>query len=197
LESVETALVAGPETNPELKENLATAANQPGLLLVRGPSVFSGYLPPPVGYASPASPFVEYKGKTWYRTGDLLSRDEEGVLTFRGRLKRFIKAGGEMISLPQIEETLLRALDSLVPDGLPGEQEGPLLAIEAVGPDGLITLFSSADISREQANRILSSGGLSGLYNIRQVIKVEKLPLLGTGKVDYRALAETGQEYGH
>ena len=67
-----------------------------GMLLVHGPSVFGGYLGEGV-----ESPFVEHAGKHWYRTGDLVSEDDDGVMTFRGRLKRFIKLGGEMISLPR------------------------------------------------------------------------------------------------
>ena len=75
------------------------APGEAGMLLVRGPSVFHGYL----NYDGP-SPMVECEGKTWYRTGDLVAADAEGNLYFRGRLKRFLKAGGEMISLPALEE---------------------------------------------------------------------------------------------
>ena len=50
------------------------------------------------------SPFVEVEDQQWYRTGDLVSADEDGYLQFRGRLKRFLKAGGEMISLPALEK---------------------------------------------------------------------------------------------
>ena len=72
------------------------------MLLVRGPSIFGGYL----NYDG-ESPFVECDGKRWYRTGDLVRQDADGVLTFEGRLKRFVKLGGEMISLPAIEAVLL------------------------------------------------------------------------------------------
>jgi acyl-CoA synthetase (AMP-forming)/AMP-acid ligase II/1-acyl-sn-glycerol-3-phosphate acyltransferase/acyl carrier protein len=183
LASMEIAVVAGPDTNPGLSEYVEAAVNQPGLLLARGPNVFDGYLPAPPGYPGPSSPFMEYGGKIWYRTGDLVSRDGDSVLSFCGRLKRFIKVGGEMISLPQIEDVLLSAFA-----GLRGEQEGPLLAVEAVGQDAMITLFTTADVSREQANAALRGSGLSGLYNIRRTVRLEQLPLLGTGKVDYRRL---------
>ena len=184
LASLETVIIVGPETSPELHEYVRAGTNQPGLLLVRGASVFAGYLPVPQGYPSPSSPFMEFDSKTWYCTGDLVSRDEEGVLTFCGRLKRFIKIGGEMISLPQIEEVLLSAFVHL-----PREQGEPLLAVEAFGQDSMITLFTIVDIDRKQANEVLRNSGLSGLYNIRQVIRLEQLPLLGTGKVDYRSLS--------
>ena len=50
-----------------------------------------------------------YKRQEWYSTGDLVSEAADGCLTFRGRLKRFVKVGGEMISLPQIESVLAAA----------------------------------------------------------------------------------------
>ena len=90
-----------------------------GLLLVRGPSVFAGYL-----HYDGESPFVEFDGKLWYKTGDLVSLDERGNLTFCGRMKRFIKLGGEMISLPAIESVLERVFPTAE------DQEGPSLAVE-------------------------------------------------------------------
>ena len=100
------------------------------MLLVRGPSVFHGYL----NYDGP-SPMVECEGKTWYRTGDLVAADAEGNLYFRGRLKRFLKAGGEMISLPALEEPFSKRYP-------PGEN-GPQVAVEGIElPEGRhIVLF--------------------------------------------------------
>ncbi len=66
------------------------------MLLVAGPNVFAGY-----GGGHDSSPFVYLLGKQWYKTGDLVV--EDGVLVFAGRLKRFVKKAGEMISLPAIE----------------------------------------------------------------------------------------------
>lgn len=151
---------------------------QEGLLLVRGDSVFPGYL----NYEG-TSPFVELEGKAWYRTGDLVIVDNEDILTFRGRLKRFVKLGGEMVSLPAIEAILQHHFSV-------SEEEGPNLAVVATpteeNPD--IVLFATRDIERQQTNEIIRAAGLSGLHNIRQVIRIDSLPLLGTGKIDYRAL---------
>ena len=151
-----------------------------GILLVRGPSIFGGYL----NYDGP-SPFVEFEGKTWYRTGDLVSEDEGGVITFAGRLKRFVKLGGEMISLPAIEEVLARSY-------VTENDEKPVLAVEAT-PQELnpeLVLFTLRDIERDEVNRRLREGGLSPIYNIRRIVKVDEIPVLGTGKTDYRALKE-------
>jgi acyl-CoA synthetase (AMP-forming)/AMP-acid ligase II/1-acyl-sn-glycerol-3-phosphate acyltransferase/acyl carrier protein len=151
-----------------------------GMLLVRGPSIFSGYL----NYQGD-SPFVDRDGKPWYRTGDLVRQDEQGVLYFEGRLKRFVKLGGEMISLPAIEAVLL-------PHFASETDEGPPIAVEAVGPADSpeLVLFTVKPTDREQVNQFVRAAGLSPLYNVREVIRVDSIPLLGTGKTDYRGLKE-------
>ena len=155
--------------------------NHPGMLLVRGPSVFDGYL----HYNGP-SPFVEFEGKQWYRTGDLVKENEDKVLTFVAREKRFIKRGGEMISLPAIES----ALDIHFNDN---HHARPILAV-AASPDAHhpeIVVFTTADLDTKRINQVIQQEGLSGLHNIRKVFRLNELPVLGTGKTDYRALTET------
>jgi long-chain-fatty-acid--[acyl-carrier-protein] ligase len=148
-----------------------------GMLIVRGSSVFGGYL------GDAPSPFVSFEGVGWYRTGDLVSDDGTGWLTFKGRLKRFVKIGGEMISLPAIESVLEEALST-------PEDDGPTVAVVATQelerPE--LILFTRNPIERETANRLLRAAGLTALYNVRQVRLVDSLPLLGTGKTDYRTL---------
>ena len=73
-------------------------------VLCARPNVFSGYL------GNPSSAFIEIDGKKWYRTGDIGHVDEEGNLIISGRLKRFAKLGGEMISLGAIEEVIYAEL---------------------------------------------------------------------------------------
>ncbi len=150
-----------------------------GILLVRGPSVFGGYL----NYEG-KSPFVEVDGKDWYNTGDLVSVDTDGLLTFSGRLKRFVKLGGEMVSLPAIEAVLQSHFAS-------EDDEGPVLAIEAADEESPeLILFTTLAIDRETANRKIREAGLSGLHSIRKVIKLDEMPLLGTGKTNYRKLKQ-------
>jgi acyl-[acyl-carrier-protein]-phospholipid O-acyltransferase/long-chain-fatty-acid--[acyl-carrier-protein] ligase len=150
-----------------------------GILLVRGPSVFSGYL----GSAS-ANPFVSVKGKKWYSTGDIVSVDKDGILTFCARLKRFVKLGGEMISLPAIEAVL--------ENHFAGDTDKPVLAVEATADENHpeLVLFTILDIDHEEANSCIRNAGLSGLHNIRRVVKLDQIPTLGTGKTDYRALKD-------
>jgi long-chain-fatty-acid--[acyl-carrier-protein] ligase len=148
-----------------------------GMLLVRGKSIFGGYL----HYNGP-SPFEEFEGKLWYRTGDLVVESADGILTFAGRLKRFIKLGGEMISLPAIEEALLQKFQP--PDS------DTVLAVESTNSDTNpeIVLFATTVISRESANTAIREAGFSPIHNIRIVQQIEKIPVLGTGKTDYRQL---------
>ena len=149
-----------------------------GLLLVRGPSIFGGYL----NYEG-SSPFVEFDGKSWYRTGDLVKQQVDGTLVFSGRLKRFVKLGGEMVSLPAIEDVLVRHY------GTPADEK-PILAVEAtpveLNPE--LVLFTIRELEREDVNNQIKAAGLSPIHNIRMIRQVAEIPLLGTGKTDYRAL---------
>lgn len=170
--SLEAALI-----DPE--RGVPVAPGAPGMLLLRGPSVFGGYI------GDAPSPFVEFDGRSWYRTGDLVTADADGVMTFRGRLKRFVKLGGEMVSLPAIEAVLEQQLAR-------DTDEGPVLAIEATSDEMRpeIVLFSTRDIDRARANTLIRDAGLSPLHNVSRVVRVDQLPLLGTGKTDYRALQQ-------
>lgn len=164
-------VVVDPETGVPLE------TGRTGMLLVRGPSVFLGYL----HYDGP-SPFVECQGKSWYRTGDLVELDDEGYIHFRGRLKRFLKAGGEMISLPALEEPLARLF--------PPTENGPQVAVEGIEThDGRwIVLFTTRDLSLREANAILSQAGFRGVMRLDAVRQMESIPILGTGKTDYKVL---------
>ena len=161
--------------DPDTMQPLPTG--QRGLLLIHGPTVFPGYL----HYDGP-SPFHEHGGKRWYITGDLASLDADGFLTFAGRLKRFLKAGGEMISLPALEEPLAAQW--------PPNENGPQVAVEGIEtPDGRrIVLFTTAEIKLAEANALLTQSGFRGIMRLDEVRRIEKIPVLGTGKTDYKIL---------
>jgi acyl-CoA synthetase (AMP-forming)/AMP-acid ligase II len=120
--------------------------------------------------------------------------DETGRLTFKGRRKRFVKIGGKMISLPQMEDVLQTTFASR-PD-MP-EEGKPYIAVETrkgsedEGTAELIA-FTTFPVSVETVNRALRGGGLFPVYSVRKVVRVAAIPLLGTGKTDYRALAAMG-----
>jgi len=150
---------------------------QMGMLLVSGSSVFPGY----IGEEGPP-PFVEREGKRWYVTGDLVEADADGFLYFRGRLKRFLKAGGEMISLPALEEPFARRY--------PPAEGGPRVAIEGVETEAgcHIVLFTTEALSLRDANAILREEGFRGVMRLDQVRRLVRIPVLGTGKTDYKVL---------
>jgi long-chain-fatty-acid--[acyl-carrier-protein] ligase len=157
-----------------------------GMLLVSGPTVFPGYL----GHDGP-SPFRERGGKRWYVSGDLASIDPDGFITFAGRLKRFLKAGGEMISLPALEEPFVQMY--------PATDEGPRVAVEGIETDHgrRIVLFSTEDITLRDANLKLVKEGMRGVMRLDEVRKVDAIPVLGTGKTDYKVLrAMIGEPHG-
>ncbi len=170
LAGVETCVV-DPETHHPLP------VGQTGLLLVAGPTIFHGYL----HYTGP-DPFIELDGSRWYNTGDLAALDEDGFIHFRGRLKRFLKAGGEMISLPALEEPLTRRY--------PPTEAGPQVAVEGIEtPEGRrIVLFSTQPITLREANAVLAEAGLRGVMRLDDTRQIANIPVLGTGKTDYKVL---------
>ncbi len=161
----------------DLDSGAPLPANERGLLLVSGPTVFPGYLS-----HEGESPFREIDGVHWYVTGDLAALDDDGYIVFHGRLKRFLKAGGEMISLPALEEPFAKLY--------PPTDDGPRVAVEGVERDGgrIVALFSTEEISLRDANAILLKEGFRGVMRLDEVRKVEAIPVLGTGKTDYKLL---------
>ncbi|WP_446007859.1 AMP-binding protein [Candidatus Electrothrix sp.] len=162
------------------EDNQPVSPGKNGRLLVRGPNVFSGYI------GDSPTPFVDFAGKSWYDTGDLMF-ERDGVLVFAGRLKRFVKMGGEMISLPAIEQVL----EAHYPT-----DEGPVLAVAATDDEQHpeLVLLTVLDTDRQEANQALREAGLSPLHNIRTVRQVDEIPLLGTGKTDYTTLSNLVNE---
>ncbi len=155
----------------------------PGMLLVKGPNVMTGYLERDDLTAS-----VMRDG--WYITGDIATLDDDGFLTITDRLSRFSKIGGEMVPHGKVEEALHQAADSetqvFAVTGIPDERKGEQLAV-------LHTLDESRipDILAR-----LSSNGLPNLFTPARAnfVKVESLPLLGTGKMDLRTLKRIAVE---
>jgi len=166
-------LVVDPDTHQPVPSGTT------GMLLVRGPSVFGGYL----HYDGP-DPFVEVDGQRWYVTGDLVQIDPEGFIHFRGRLKRFLKIGGEMVSLPALEEPLAQRW--------PPTDSGPQVAVEGIDAPGgrRIVLFTTQDIALREANAVLAEAGFRGVMRLDEVRRVDTIPVLGTGKTDYKVLRQ-------
>jgi len=149
-----------------------------GMLLVNGSSVFPGYLDDKI-----ESPFINIDGKEYYKTGDLGYIDNDNFVFITGRLKRFVKIGGEMISLPFIENILKEEYGSTTENNL---------AVEGTdkGTDPRVVLFSTKEINLSEVNKYLRERGVASISKVREVIMIDSIPLLGSGKVDYRYLKE-------
>jgi acyl-[acyl-carrier-protein]-phospholipid O-acyltransferase/long-chain-fatty-acid--[acyl-carrier-protein] ligase len=155
----------------------------PGMLLVRGPNVMTGYLGREDLTAS-----VMHHG--WYITGDIALLDEDGFLTITDRLSRFSKIGGEMVPHGKVEDALHQAAQSetqvFAVTGIPDDRRGEQLAVLYTIDEARI-----ADILGR-----LSSNGLPNLFIPPRgnFVKVDALPVLGTGKMDLRALKRIAME---
>lgn len=168
----------------DLSTNQFLPKNVQGVILVRGPNVFEGYLNQDV-----ASPFIHIENQRWYNTGDLGFLNDKGNLILTGRLKRFVKIGGEMVSLSSIETALLENLIHKKFHDL--EDKGPPLAVcakEKAGEKTHLFLFSSVNITLDEVNKTLRETGFSYLIKISQVFPLPLIPLMATGKINYREL---------
>ncbi len=165
------ALITDPETFTTIP------AGESGMIFVHGQSVFNGY-----GGNAQNNPFVEINNQQWYKTGDIGYIDEDGYLFLTGRLSRFVKIGGEMISLPFLENILCKEFSS--------DSAEPEVAVEAIEDkkQPKITLFTTQAITKAQANTALQSNGVANIMHIDGVKRVEAIPTLGTGKIDYKSL---------
>jgi len=160
-----------------------------GVLHVRGPNVMRGYYL----YERPGQlqPPRSEAGEGWYNTGDIVELDDDGFVVIHGRVKRFAKIAGEMISLEAVERIAHHAS--------PNYQHAA--TIELVSQSGESTVLFSTDprldrIALQKAAREL---GAQDLAVARRVVHVTSVPLLGSGKTDYvtlKILVESGAAPG-
>ncbi len=147
---------------------------QSGRLVVSGPNVMLGYL------RAERPGVLDKPAQGWYDTGDIVTVDDQGYITIVGRAKRFAKIAGEMVSLSAVENyaaTLWpehqHAVVS-VADGRKGEQ--------------LVLITEQPDASRDALLAHAKANGVAELMIPRVILPVKRLPLLGSGKVDYAAV---------
>ncbi len=153
---------------------------QGGKLSVRGPNIMLGYL-------RPTSPGVlEPPQGGWYDTGDIVRLDDEGFLAITGRIKRFAKVAGEMVSMSGAE-ALIAAL-------WPNDQHAVLALPDARRGESLLLMTTRPGASVGEIVEFARGKGAADIGVPRAILHVNALPLLGTGKVDYpaaQALAES------
>jgi len=151
-----------------------------GRLFVRGPNVMLGYL------RAENPGVLERPPEGWHDTGDIVSVDDEGFITIRGRAKRFAKIGGEMISLAAVE----MLAGELWPDAISGVATVP----DPRKGERLILVTTRKDPLRSDLIAFTRSRGASEMMVPAEILVAEKMPLLGSGKVDYTALQKLVNE---
>jgi acyl-[acyl-carrier-protein]-phospholipid O-acyltransferase/long-chain-fatty-acid--[acyl-carrier-protein] ligase len=169
-------LLQGIETRVDAVPGIARG----GRLLVRGPNVMTGYLD--------AKGALEPLEGGWHDTGDVVEMTGDGWITILGRVKRFAKIGGEMVSLMAAEDLAL----SVWPEGrhaviaMPDGKKGERLI--------LVTDRRDAEVSKlvAHAHRL----GVSELTVPRRIVKAEEIPVLGSGKTDYVAIQRMAEAEG-
>src|SRR5262249_47236480 len=151
-----------------------------GRLFVKGPNVMLGYLkadnpgviePPPEG---------------WHDTGDIVSIDPQGFVTIKGRAKRFAKIGGEMISLA--------AGAAPAPAPLPDVLSAVATAPDPRKGERLVLVTQQKGATRSEFQAFAKAKGASDLMVPAEVVVLEKLPVLGTGKIDMVGVAKFVKE---
>ena len=159
-------------------EGIDTKGGFAGQLFVKGKNVMMGYLK---NEKANHKYLVEDNG--WYDTGDIVEVDESGFIKIIGRLKRFSKVSGEMISLTAVEEALS--------DIFGGHRELAVMAVadERKG-EKLVLVTNSREADLKAIRCTLRSKGLSDLAVPREILYMKEIPKLGTGKVDYVRLRE-------
>jgi acyl-[acyl-carrier-protein]-phospholipid O-acyltransferase/long-chain-fatty-acid--[acyl-carrier-protein] ligase len=163
----------------EYKLQPVEGVEEGGRLFVRGPNVMNGYLNPDAN-----ATFKALDG--WYDTGDIVSVDAEGYLFIRGRLKRFAKVSGEMVSLTAVEDALAGAFPQY---GLRCQVAVITRPDEGKG-EVLIAVTNEPKLKLDEIRAAIKAAGLSNLSAPREIKAVREIPKLGTGKVNHRELAK-------
>ncbi len=153
-----------------------------GVLVVSGPNIMKGY------FLASNPNVITPPENGWYETGDIVSIDSDGFLTIQGRVKRFAKIAGEMISLTMLEQQLNKLWPEYqhafvnLPDAKKGEQ--------------IILVTTNPQSTRDQIINYFKEIQLSELSIPKKIVILAKLPLLGSGKIDYTRIKELLDENG-
>ncbi len=162
--------------DPETGEKLTL--HDTGMLWLRGPNIFEGYLDAP---EKTADVLID----RWFKTGDLARFDEDGFCFIEGRLSRFSKIGGEMVPHETVESKIGEALAlpkderAIAIAGIPDEAKGEALV-----------LLAARDIDPAELRKKLSEAGVPNLWIPRIVKRVEAIPILASGKLDLQRCKE-------
>ncbi|HBE42092.1 MAG TPA: bifunctional acyl-ACP--phospholipid O-acyltransferase/long-chain-fatty-acid--ACP ligase, partial [Bacteroidales bacterium] len=149
-----------------------------GKILVKGDSVMKGYYEDPELTA-------EVLNDGWYNTGDMGYLDEDEYLWHAGRFKRFAKVGGEMVSLVKVENVLEKYL-----------HEGVSCCVVEIADEkkgSYIVATVSQEVNKTEILRKMMND-LPSIALPRQFVVIEQLPMMSSGKIDFRTVTRMVQE---
>lgn len=156
--------------------------DQEGLLLIKGPNVMKGYLNNPQKTA-------EVIKDAWYISGDIAKIDEDGFITITDRLSRFSKIGGEMVPHIKVEEKIMEFLGAVEPicavSSVSDEKKGERLVVLYSGEQDIDKLWDQLNLSELPKLWIPKKDSF---------IKVDQIPVLGTGKLDLKGIKTLAQK---
>jgi acyl-[acyl-carrier-protein]-phospholipid O-acyltransferase/long-chain-fatty-acid--[acyl-carrier-protein] ligase len=166
---------------------LELGVGQSGLLLIKGPSVMLGYL-------NNEAKTNEVLIDGWYNTGDIVILDQEEFITITDRLSRFSKIGGEMVSHTAVEEAIKKSISDVIENktanlavaGLPDDKKG----------EKLVVLYESGLGNLDKIMEAIAKSEIPNLWkpNKNNWVEVEKIPVLGTGKLDLSGIKKLAME---
>jgi acyl-[acyl-carrier-protein]-phospholipid O-acyltransferase / long-chain-fatty-acid--[acyl-carrier-protein] ligase len=150
-----------------------------GLLYVKGENIMLGYYL----FDNPAQLVAPEDG--WYNTGDIVELDKEGFIHIKGRVKRFAKVAGEMVSLELVEQIASTAA--------PECQHAATTQPDAQRGENIVLYTTDPELKREDLQIVAKNLGSPEIAIARKIVNIEEIPLLGTGKTDYVTLKQMAE----
>ncbi len=150
-----------------------------GLLHVRGENVMMGY------YLFDAPGVLKPTDDGWYNTGDIVEVDAQGFIHIKGRVKRFAKIAGEMVSLEVVEKIANTAA--------PEYQHAASSQIDAQRGETIVLFTTDPALKREDLQMVAKNLKQPEIAIARKIVRIDELPLLGTGKTDYVTLKQMAE----
>ena len=173
--------IAAQIRDPDTDETLSL--HETGMLWLRGPNIFEGYLNDPQRSA-------EVIREGWFKTGDLARFDEDGFLFIEGRLSRFSKIGGEMVPHETVESRIVEALDL----ANEGERTCAVMGVPDEAKGEALVLLTTREIDSGELRKKLNEAGVPNLWVPKTIKRIDAIPVLASGKLDLQKCKEMALE---